>query len=226
MHYLDAQIPFYVYKVTCLDTQEYYWGSRTANRKLGLLPSQDLWIKYYTSSKLVQQLITVYGKGRFKAEIIQELRDAEKVFWLEQEFIKSSINDPNCLNKYYTNRHDSKKTFSAFNRSGERHHFYGVPREKHPNFGSRRTPEQRSNISANHAVCSGALNSRALEWEICSPSGEHIRCHGDVAQVVKQLGLSMVLLRKYVNNSVPPRSNMCRSEMSRGTVGWKLTKVI
>jgi hypothetical protein len=225
MHYLDAQIPFYVYKVTCLETQEYYWGSRTANRKRRLMPSQDLWIKYYSSSKLLKQLIQVYGKERFKAEIIQEMWDADEAFWLEQEFIKSSINDPKCLNKYYIDRATSKKAFSSYNRCGERHHFYGVPKEKTPWFGKKRSDEEKAKISANHAPCAGSLNSRALKWEIIGPSGEVIKAHGDVEQVVKNLGLSIVLLKKYINQSVPSRSTMCRSNISRATVGWQLTKV-
>lgn len=225
MHYLDAQIPFYVYKITCQATNEYYWGSRTGNRAIGKQPQQDLWNTYFSSSKLIHRLIKQYGKENFFVEVIENSMDADEVFWLEQGYIKTSINDPKCLNKWYQDKVNSKKTFSCHNRTREKHPLYNLPKHRNPNYGSKRTPEQCANISANHAPCSGSLNARALKWQLTSPEGQKINSHGDIEKVVKALDLSMALLRKYRGEYVPPRGRHCTSDMSRRAVGWMLDKI-
>jgi len=225
MHYLDAQMPFYVYKITCQATNEYYWGSRTGNRAIGKQPQDDLWNTYFSSSKLIHRLIKQHGKESFLVEVIEKSMNADEVFWMEQDYIKTTINDPKCLNRWYQDKPTSKKTFSCYNRTKEKHPLYNLPKQRNPNFGSKRTFEQRKNIAINHAPCSGPLNSRARKWELTSPNGEKIHSHGDIQQIVKDLDLSITLLKKYIGIQVPPRSRHCTSTMSRRTVGWMLDKI-
>ena len=63
MDFLD-RIP-YTYLVKCIPTNQCYYGSRTAK---GCDPS-ELWIRYFTSSKVIQRLIVEYGVESFQYSI-------------------------------------------------------------------------------------------------------------------------------------------------------------
>lgn len=105
---------YYTYRIQNRITNQFYYGSRYKNTILGLEPNEDLWIKYFTSSKSIKELIKIYGKDSFITEIILTSRDAESCYWLEQSLIKENIDNPLCLNKHYIN-HGSIK----FLRTGE-----------------------------------------------------------------------------------------------------------
>lgn len=104
-------IPFYVYKITCLVNNQYYFGSRCHHVKKNKKPENDLWIKYFTSSNVVKNLIEIHGKESFKPEIIYNTFSREDVFWVEQDFIKSYFGNPNLLNAYYVDQQSRRKVF-------------------------------------------------------------------------------------------------------------------
>lgn len=110
MSYLDC-MPFYVYKIVLVSTGEYYYGSRYNHVDKGRAPCMDLWLYYFTSSDLIKRLIKQHGKDQFKPEIIYTSLNREEVFWTEQDYIRSSINDPLCLNKRYFDSKDRKAIF-------------------------------------------------------------------------------------------------------------------
>jgi hypothetical protein len=90
----------YVYRVTNTITKQYYIGSRTSHRLLdGVRPEKDLWVKYFTSSKFVKQLIDQYGKDSFKTEVVFRSEIDGLVYWQEQLLIAYHMQDPLCLNK-------------------------------------------------------------------------------------------------------------------------------
>jgi len=125
MTYLGT-IPYYVYKITCIPTGEFYWGSRYNHIKTNHQPEEDLWIRYYTSSDVIRALIVEYSKDQFQAEIVCVGLDRDSIFWLEQDFIRDSISDPRCLNGHYINRETTDKIFltsgksSWINNNGDR----------------------------------------------------------------------------------------------------------
>ena len=87
----------YIYRVRNTITNEFYIGSRIKE----VIPHEDLWINYFTSSKLVAKLINDYGKDSFIAEIIEIHEDKNQCYLEEQYLIKDNIQDPLCLNKQY-----------------------------------------------------------------------------------------------------------------------------
>lgn len=99
MSYLP-DIPYYVYKVIHSYTGQYYYGSRYSHVKDGRLPVDDLWAKYFTSSRVIKHLIEQDGKHAFSYEIINESTNAEMVYNLEQDLIRTHIDDPLCLNMH------------------------------------------------------------------------------------------------------------------------------
>ena len=56
---------------------KFYYGVRWGNK---VPPSEDLWVKYFTSSKVIKNLINQYGKDAFLFEV-------RKVFTTKQEAI-------------------------------------------------------------------------------------------------------------------------------------------
>lgn len=115
--YLDT-IPAYVYYIRHIPTGKYYYGSRYKHIKKGVLPEDDLWIKYFSSSNEVKKLLTETGRGSFETSILYKDMDLDAVFWKEQDLIKQNITDPNCLNKHFF---DSDKTDKVFSFAGRKH---------------------------------------------------------------------------------------------------------
>lgn len=105
------QSPFYVYKLICLRTDEFYFGSRFAHAKKARLPKDDLFHYYYSSSRAVHDLITLYGKKYFHYEIIFESFDRDETFWFEQQCIQNHFNDPNIINEYYVDKTKNGRVF-------------------------------------------------------------------------------------------------------------------
>jgi hypothetical protein len=111
---MTSSIPFYVYRILCLPTGEFYYGYRTSHVKHNREPEQDLWQRYFTSSNAVKQLVQQYGADKFEISIIFKTFDLDECFWHEQEQIKQHIQDPLCVNHYY---HDATKGHRQFRAS-------------------------------------------------------------------------------------------------------------
>ncbi len=75
----------YTYIVYCIPTNQYYYGVRWGNK---ISPEKDLWIKYFTSSKLVKQLISKYGKDSFKTSIRKVFASREEAVSWEELVLK------------------------------------------------------------------------------------------------------------------------------------------
>jgi len=59
----------YTYLLKHKPTGMFYYGVRWANVRLGLLPEQDLWIQYFTSSDDIAELRSQYGDSSFEYEV-------------------------------------------------------------------------------------------------------------------------------------------------------------
>ena len=67
----------YTYLIKCTINNKFYYGVRWGNK---VPPSEDLWIKYFTSSKVIKNLINQYSKEAFLFEV-------RKIFTTKQEAI-------------------------------------------------------------------------------------------------------------------------------------------
>lgn len=107
----------YVYKITNKETGEFYIGSRFANVKLGLTPEEDLFIKYFTSSKLSKEIKNNIDKYNFVIlmKSSQEISYNEKshlvVYWYEQLLIKENRKNVLCLNEHYIDPDSNTNSF-------------------------------------------------------------------------------------------------------------------
>lgn len=107
----------YTYFIKNKITNQFYYGSRGANIKLKRTPQEDFWIHYFTSSKVVKQLIKEYGTESFEFNILMEDYDYNKCFWYEQDLIKADIKNLMCLNKHYTDEILNRQIFSMLGKS-------------------------------------------------------------------------------------------------------------
>lgn len=93
----------YVYKVTCIPTQEFYYGARWSSFVKTF--EEDFWKTYFTSSKLIKQRIHKYGIEQFKCECLWEGDDVSVCLDTERKYILGSQKDKLCLNLTYQNFH-------------------------------------------------------------------------------------------------------------------------
>jgi hypothetical protein len=75
----------YTYVVFCIPTNQYYYGVRWGNK---ISPKEDLWIKYFTSSKLVKQLISEHGVDSFKTSVRKVFSSKDEAISWEESVLK------------------------------------------------------------------------------------------------------------------------------------------
>jgi ribosomal protein S27AE len=108
-------IDAYVYTITNKLTGEFYHGYRYRNQTLGIVPKDDLWITYFTSSNRIKNDIKKYGKTAFTATIIYENSDSVKCWQQEQIAIRQDWGNPLLLNGKYHNPESSVEIFRRVN---------------------------------------------------------------------------------------------------------------
>jgi hypothetical protein len=99
----------YVYMVKNKVTDEYYIGSRKANVGLKLSAEEDLFIKYFTSGKLKEDIKSNINNYEYK--ILMEYGDEDVVFWYEQLMIREHIDDELNMNGNFVDPDTAKDTF-------------------------------------------------------------------------------------------------------------------
>ena len=96
----------YIYKVTNLETGQYYIGSQCSGKKIG--------VNYFTSStnKDFKGGFKTYGEEKYKIEIIKEFDDPKECVRAENYIIRNhmQLKDGLCLNRFYCC--NNKKIFS------------------------------------------------------------------------------------------------------------------
>ena len=84
-----SSIKPYTYIIRFLPTGQVYYGMRSANK---VPPLQDLWIKYFTSSKKVKKLIAEHGKNAFAIQIRKVFDTTEQAAdWEKKVLTKMKI---------------------------------------------------------------------------------------------------------------------------------------
>ena len=109
----------YVYFLRNKITDQFYIGSRAGNIRLNRTPEEDLWIHYFSSSKKVKELITMYGAESFDAQIVFKHDLYRTCFWEEQRLIKESKSDTLRLNKAYVDRDTNNRILTSHGESAE-----------------------------------------------------------------------------------------------------------
>ena len=87
----------YIYKVTNLETGQYYIGSQCSGKTIG--------VNYFTSStnKAFKDGFKTYGEEKYKITIIKEFENPKKCVKIENYIIRNHmlLKDGLCLNRFY-----------------------------------------------------------------------------------------------------------------------------
>ena len=87
----------YIYKVTNLETHQYYIGSQCSGKTIG--------VNYFTSStnKAFKDGFKTYGEEKYKIAIIKAFGDPKKCVKIENYIIRNHmlLKDGLCLNRFY-----------------------------------------------------------------------------------------------------------------------------
>ena len=110
-------IPAYVYYIKHIPSGKFYYGSRYRHIENEMLPEQDLWKIYFSSSKEIAKLRKETGDSSFEHSIIFTDSNTEKCFDYEQTLIKENIKNPLCINKRYFDSAKGTKVFSTYGKT-------------------------------------------------------------------------------------------------------------
>ena len=122
----------YVYKIKCLVTGEFYFGS-SFNAKSD---------KYWGGGRKIRERIAQYGKQNFVKEILGEFYDRVEAHKVENEYIEKFRNDDKCLNIHLDHH------FGTYGEESRAKHSVSTCGENHYNFGKHHTEETRAKMSA------------------------------------------------------------------------------
>jgi hypothetical protein len=84
----------YTYKITHTPTGQWYYGVRYANS----CHPDDLWVKYFTSSRIIKNLLEADGSQAFKVEVRQIFETKESAIKWELRALRRIWRWPGCLN--------------------------------------------------------------------------------------------------------------------------------
>jgi hypothetical protein len=96
----------YVYQLKFKNTEQLYIGAR----KCTIDPMFDLWVKYFSSSKVIKHLIKLNGKDSFEINILKTFNTFDEALDFELELLESVGADKNDL---YLNQSIPNKTFRS-----------------------------------------------------------------------------------------------------------------
>ena len=112
---------------------------------------------------------------------------------------------------------NSPKNYRINGQFGANNHMYGKTGNLHHRYGISHSVQTKQLISDKHHDVSGANNPKAKLINLHTPTGEVIRCHGNVKATCKELGISYQSVFKTIKTQVP---------VSRGsTKGYSATYV-
>ena len=90
-------ITAYTYRVTFKKTGEYYYGLRySSSMTLG-----DIWKTYFTSSKIIHELIIEHGVNSFDVDVRKTFDSVDSAMRWEAKVIRRIIKNEKCLNRGY-----------------------------------------------------------------------------------------------------------------------------
>ena len=109
----------YVYKLTCLVTGEYYFGSSFYAKRNS----------YLGGGSKIRERVAQYGKENFVKEILGEFDDRVEAHKVENEYIEKFRNDDNCINERLEHHFglygEESRTKNSAAKCGEKNPWYG-----------------------------------------------------------------------------------------------------
>ena len=147
---ITTYTPF-TYCITFIPTGQRYYGSRYANNKKEMAHPSQLWTTYFTSSKIIFDLIEEHGKDAFIFEVRKTFITAEQARSWETKFLTriDAAKHPEWLNG-----HNGGKNFHSTPESVQKWHISNI-----------KTSEEKLETK----------NKKTISWAARTPEQEHDR---------------------------------------------------
>jgi hypothetical protein len=172
----------YTYRIYHRPTKMYYYGSKTSNNLRDIANPQAFWLKYFTSSKRVHQLIEEYGAHTFEIQHIKKFntkvaaRNWEAIFLqrIDAAHRPNWLNMHNCDKKFVNISHSEEtkikigksntgKIVSEETRLKQSKNGKLLLGEKNPFFGKKHTEEAKKKNGLAHLGNTGRRGTTASE---------------------------------------------------------------
>jgi hypothetical protein len=168
----------YTYCITHISTGLKYYGVRYARN----CSPNDLWVKYFSSSRIVQNIIRKDGASSFAAEIRKTFSTKKEALLWEEKVLRrlKVIENPNWLNqsissKKFYNKGGYKLSEATINKKkGENHYSCRLKKENKPNplIGLKRSETTKIALSISKL---GSNNPRSTSCELYDNHGQLIK---------------------------------------------------
>ena len=147
----------YVYKITCLVTGEYYFGSSYEAKS----------DRYWGGGKRIRERISQYGKENFIKEILGEFNDRTESHRVENQYIEQFRHDDKCLNiacDHKFGRYDEESTSKTSQKLKD---YYSIDSNRKKISEKVKNSDKRKQVMASkeyrHNVSQGLLKSEKFQ---------------------------------------------------------------
>ena len=147
----------YVYKITCLVTGEYYFGSSFSAKS----------DRYWGGGKRIRERIAQYGKENFIKEILGEFDDRTESHRVENQYIEKFRHDDKCLNiacDHKFGRYDEESTSKTSQKLKD---YYSIDSNRKKISEKVKNSDKRKQVMASkeyrHNVSQGLLKSEKFQ---------------------------------------------------------------
>lgn len=231
-----ANTPF-VYTLTFIDphsgNRRWYIGVKYGQNSS---PS-DLWQSYFSSSKVIHQLLSEYGTKSFRTKIIKTFADEISARAYEERFIRKAITFGLRLNVQLINKGIPNRNF-ANSMKGRRFEeiFDKDTCEKLITLLKR--PKTKEAVvkmintrRKNNSYHCGGKHAMAKKYVVISPTGEQHNLHGNLKTFCAEKNLSWQTLYSHIDGGPVILDRKRYRNISRlsdrfwNSIGWQITLV-
>ena len=102
----------YTYRITCPDGRMYY-GVKYANNRRDVANPSTLWVNYFTSCKIIKDMLNIVDASEFKIEIRKTFSTKEEAISWESRVNKYTTKSPKYLNNSFMDGRDQSKSMNG-----------------------------------------------------------------------------------------------------------------
>lgn len=226
-------VPF-VYTLTFLDpntkTKKWYIGVKYGKNSH---PS-DLWSSYFTSSKIVQQLLEAYGPLSFTTKICKCFKNERDAREYEERFIRRAISLGLRLNVQLLNKGIPNKNFANSMKGRKFEEIFDsetcarlkhILRQPKTNITKTKMVETRRK---NQSYYTGEKHAMAKQYTVTSPTNEIYQLNGNLKRFCTEYNLSWQTLYSHINKGPIELDRTRHRNITRlsdrfwNTIGWEI----
>jgi hypothetical protein len=224
----------YVYSLSFIDpktnTKRWYIGVQYGKN----CNPENLWLSYFTSSKVIKSLLNEYGPKSFKTKIIKTFTTEVSARAYEERFIRKAINLGLKLNIQLINRGIPNKNF-AHSMKGRKYEEIFDPITCNNLKTNLRKPKTKEALEKmvltrikNGSYYTGKQHAMARRFKIISPDKTEFTISGTLKSFCEQHNLSWQTLYSHIDKGIIVLDRTKHKNIKRLTIkfwnsiGWQI----